>query len=349
MYNAPILFSTRWQARGNTIDPSILFWIYTTAVLLFAFFNGFNNSGALIAAPISSRAAEPRLALTVALVAEFSGPFLFGVAVASTLGQDLIRRDALSLTVLLAAIVSAMVWNIVTYLVGFPSSSANALIGGMIGSAIVSHGVSILIPTGVVKVVASLLLSPALGLVSGFVAIKVLLWLVEAAPPSVNNVFKGLQLFTTAAMGLSHGTNDGQKSMGLITIGLVVLGRQTDFVVPLWVTFACALALTLGVSAGGVRVIRTLGGKIYRLRPIHGFASQLMTSAVVLGAALVGGPVSTMQVVGTTIMGVGSGERIRAVRWGMATQIITAWFVTIPVVAAASGALYLILRTWIGP
>lgn len=285
----------------------------------------------------------------IALIAEFSGPFLFGVAVASTLGQDLIQRSALSLTVLLAAILAAMTWNIVTYLVGFPSSSANALIGGMMGSALVAQGTGVLIPAGLVKVVASLLLSPALGLVGGFLLIKLLLALVSEAPPSVNNLFKNLQVITTAAIALSHGTNDGQKSMGLIAIGLVILNGQSSFEVPLWVTAACAFALTLGVSAGGYRVIRTLGGKIYRLRPIHGFCSQLTAAAVVMGAALVGGPVSTMQVTGTTIMGVGSGERIRAVRWDTARQIVTAWLVTIPLVGAASGILYLVLRVWLGP
>lgn len=335
------------QARAIT-DPNFLFILFTLATLSFAFFNGLNNSGALIAAPIASRAIEPTFAFGLALAAEFSGPFLFGTAVASTLGQDLIQRSAITLTVLLAGILSAMGWNLATWLFGFPSSSSNALIGGLIGAAFAANGPGVFIQTGLIKVFASLLLSPAIGLIFGFVVLKVLLVLVQAAPPSINNLFKQLQVLTTISIAMSHGTNDGQKSMGLITIGLVTLGIQKDFAVPLWVTFACALALALGVGAGGYRVIRTVGGKIYRMRPIHGFASQFTTTAVVLSAALLGGPVSTMQVVGTAVMGVGAAERAHNVRWGVASQLVTAWLVTIPVVGGVAGLLYLLLKQFIG-
>jgi PiT family inorganic phosphate transporter len=326
-----------------------LFILFTIAALSYAFFNGLNNSGALIAAPIATRAVEPRLAFTLAVIAEFCGPFLFGTAVASTLGQDLIQRSAITITVLLAGILSAMAWNLVTWLIGLPSSSSNALIGGLMGSALASSGYEVFIQTGLVKVFGSLLVSPAVGLVGGFLFMKLVWFLVQGATPAISRWFNQLNILTTISLAMSHGTNDGQKSMGLITIGLVVLGMQKDFEVPMWVTFACALALALGVGAGGYRVVRTVGGRIYRMRPIHGFASQFTASAVVLSAALIGGPVSTMQVVGTSVMGVGAAERAHNVRWGVASQLVIAWLVTIPVVGSLAGLLYFLFRPIIGP
>ena len=326
-----------------------LFIFFTIATLSFAFFNGLNNSGAIIAGPVASRAVEPRLAFVLAVIAEFCGPFLFGTAVASTLGQGLIQRSAITITVLLAGILSAMTWNLVTWIFGLPSSSSNALIGGLIGSAFAANGLEALLPEGLFKVFGSLLISPAVGLVGGFVSMKFVWFLVQGATPSISRWFNQLQILTTITLAMSHGTNDGQKSMGLITIGMVVLGLQKDFDVPLWVTFACALALAIGTSAGGYRVVRTVGGKIYRMRSIHGFASQFTATAVVLGAALIGGPVSTMQVVGTSVMGVGAAERAHNVRWGVASQLVIAWLVTIPVVGSLSGLFYLLLRGLIGP
>lgn len=326
-----------------------LFILFTIAALSYAFFNGLNNSGALIAAPIATRAIEPRLAFMLAVIAEFCGPFLFGTAVASTLGQDLIQRSAITITVLLAGILSAMGWNVVTWLIGLPSSSSNALIGGLMGSALASSGYEVFIQTGLVKVFGSLLISPAAGLVGGYLFMKFVWFLVQGATPAISRWFNQLNVLTTISLAMSHGTNDGQKSMGLITIGLVVLGMQKDFDVPMWVTFACALALAMGVGAGGYRVVRTVGGRIYRMRPIHGFASQFTASAVVLSAALVGGPVSTMQVVGTSVMGVGAAERAHNVRWGVASQLVIAWLVTIPVVGSLAGLFYFLLRPIIGP
>ncbi len=337
-----------WRGTRTIGRPDFLFIIFTIAALGFAFFNGLNNSGALIAAPIASRAVEPNIAFILAVVAEFSGPFLFGTAVASTLGQDLIQRSAITLTVLLAGISSAMAWNIVTWFLGFPSSSSNALIGGLIGAALAANGPGVFIQSGLIKVFGSLLVSPVAGLAVGYLFLKLVVWLAHRSAPSVNYLFMNLQVLTTISIALSHGSNDGQKSMGLITIGLVVLGVQPGFVVPLWVTFACAFALALGVGAGGYRVIRTIGGRIYRMRPIHGFASQLTATVVVLGAALLGGPVSTMQVIGTSVVGVGAAERMHNVRWGIASQLVTAWLVTIPIVGSVAGLFYLLLRQFFG-
>lgn len=311
--------------------------------LLHAFFNGFNNSGTLVAAPISTRSLPPRVAIGIALMGEFAGPFVFGVAVAATIGRDFLEISEINLNVLLAAAVAVISWNALTWFFGFPSSSSHALAGGLIGASLIAAGLGVFKIAGLVKILGGLLLSPALGLVGGYLLLKIILALVQSAPPGINFFFRHLQGLTTLALAMGHGTNDGQKSMGLITLGLVVLRIQNTFVVPTWVTLAVAIAMCLGVVSGGYRIIRTLGGKIYQLRPVHGFTAQLAASAIVITAALVGAPVATTHIAGTTIMGVGAAERARGVRWGVAGQIMMAWLVTIPAVAVLAAIIYLVL------
>ncbi|MGB8646792.1 MAG: inorganic phosphate transporter [Anaerolineae bacterium] len=308
-----------------------------------AFFNGFNNSGTLVAAPISTRSLPPRVAIGIALMGEFAGPFVFGVAVAATIGRDFLEISEINLNVLLAAAVAVISWNALTWFFGFPSSSSHALAGGLIGASLIAAGLGVFKIAGLVKILGGLLLSPALGLVGGYLLLKIILALVQSAPPGINFFFRHLQGLTTLALAMGHGTNDGQKSMGLITLGLVVLRIQNTFVVPTWVTLAVAIAMCLGVVSGGYRIIRTLGGKIYQLRPVHGFTAQLAASAIVITAALVGAPVATTHIAGTTIMGVGAAERARGVRWGVAGQIMMAWLVTIPAVAVLAAIIYLVL------
>lgn len=316
---------------------------FLALIIIYAFFNGFNNSGTLVAAPISTHALPPRAAIALAVIAEFVGPFVFGIAVAATIGRDFLDISVLNVNVLLAAALVVISWNFITWVSGIPSSSSHALIGGLSGAALAAAGLGVFKLDGVLKIFLSLLLAPVVGFVSGYLLLKLVYFLGQSASPRINNAFRGLQALTTVALALSHGTNDGQKSMGLMTLGLVVLGVQTDFSVPRWVTLAAAAALALGVATGGYRIIRTLGGKIYKLRPVHGFSSQAASAAVIMSASLTGAPVASTQVIGTAIMGVGAAERARGVRWGVAGQIVGAWLITIPVTATAAALVYLIL------
>ncbi len=312
-------------------------------MLAYAFFNGFNNSGTLVAAPISTRALPPRLAVALAVIAEFVGPFVFGVAVAATVGRDFLDTSALNMNVLLATAIAVIAWNAVTWFLGIPSSSSHALIGGLGGAAFAAAGIAVFKWDGILKIFAALLLAPLLGFVGGYLFLKITLFLVQGASPRINTVFRSLQSVTTIALALSHGANDGQKAMGLITLGLVVLGAQSDFTIPRWVTLLVAGALALGVATGGYRIIRTLGGKMYRLRPIHGLTSQAAAATIILGSSVLGAPVATTQVISTAILGAGAAERMRAVRWGVVTQILMAWLITIPIVALGAAIVYLLL------
>lgn len=303
------------------------------AILMYAFLNGMNDSGGLVAAAISSRSMGPRVALSVASLSEFAGPFLFGTAVAATIGRDLVQASAITLPILLIAIVSAIAWNLATWYFGLPSSSTHALLGGLAGAVGSTQGVQALQLWGFAFVLLALFSAPLLGLLGGFAVMRLTQYLTRNSSPRVNAFFKRMQPLNVVALALSHGSNDGQKSMGLMTIALVAASDQKGFAVPLWVTLVCATAMMLGVSIGGWRTIRTLGGRIYKLRPVHAFAAQSASALIVLGAALLGGPVSTSQVVSAAIIGVGSAERMNAVRWQVAGQIVTAWLVTIPATA----------------
>jgi PiT family inorganic phosphate transporter len=286
----------------------------------------------------------PRVILFLAAVAHFSAPFLFGVAVATTVGKDVIEPSAISPNVVLGAAVAGIIWNIITWWLGIPSSSSHALVGGLLGSSIVAYGFGIVQMSGLVKVLIALFISPVLGLLAGYVIMRLLLSLLKNATPRVSVVFKRLQIVTALSLSLSHGTNDAQKTMGLITMGLVATGFQESFVVPTWVIAASAGAIALGTLLGGWRLIRTLGGRIYTIRPIHAFSSQAASAAVILSAALLGGPVSTTQVVGSAIMGSGAAERITKVRWQVGQEMLTAWILTIPITAGISAILFLLLQ-----
>lgn len=334
--------------RRKSLNTQILLVAVVAATLVYAFLNGMHDSSGLVAAAISSRSMGPRAALSLAAIAEFLGPFILGTAVAETIGRDLVVESAITLPVLLVALVSAIAWNIATWYFGLPSSSTHALLGGIAGAVAISHGFESLKLAGFIKVLFALFSAPVLGLAAGFVLMRLTQALTTNASPHINTFFKGIQPLNVIALALSHGSNDGQKSMGLITIAVVAAAYQKDFSVPLWATFLCALALTIGVSAGGWRIIRTIGGRIYKLRPVHAFATQTASAGIVLGAALLGGPVSTTQVVSAAVIGVGSAERINAVRWQVAGQIITAWLVTIPATALLAAILDKAMNLWIG-
>ena len=313
--------------------------------LVFDFLNGVHDSSNIVATMISSRAIRPRVALAMTAVAEFAGPFIFGVAVANTIGDEIVMSESINMEVLIAALIGAISWNILTWVLGIPSSSSHALIGGILGAVLVGAGYPAIKVAGVMKVVLALFLSPIIGFVTGLIIAYIIYFLSWKASPQINGFFKKMQIITSLGLALSHGTNDAQKTMGVITLGLVIGGIIPTFNVPQWVIVISASAIALGTSVGGWRLIRTLGTKFYKIRPVHGFASQAASAAVILSASLIGGPVSTTQVVSSAIMGVGSAERLSKVRWGVAGDILFAWLFTIPATAGLSAFIYWLIQT----
>lgn len=315
--------------------------------LFFDFLNGIHDSSNVVATMISSRALEPRLALGLTALANFFGPFVFGVAVATTIGEEIVAASAINENVLLAALASAIFWNLLTWYLGFPSSSSHALMGGFIGAVIVGAGWGAIQLAGLEKILIALFTSPIIGFMIGYLILRATIILSWNASPRINQFFRQSQVLTALALALSHGTNDAQKTMGIITLALVTDGFLTVFKVPVWVILACATMIALGTALGGWKLIRTLGGKIFKIRPVDGFASQLASAAVILGASLVGGPVSTTQVVSSAILGVGTGERANKVRWGVAQEIVVAWLLTIPATALVAAGFYWLLGKFI--
>ncbi len=327
---------------------SLALIILIISALLFDFLNGFHDSSNIVATPIASRALSPRAILWLAAVAHFIGPFLFGVAVAETIGKGLVEPGLITMPVVIAAMLSAVVWNVVTWWFGIPASSSHALIGGVIGGVVVTEGFDAIQLTGLTKVAIALFFSPILGLLIGFVLMKLTYFLARGAAPKINEFFKRAQLVTAVSLALSHGANDAQKTMGIITLGLVVDGVIDEFQVPLWVVTVSAGMIALGTAMGGWRLIRTLGGRIYKIRPVHGFVSQIAGASIILGAALFGGPVSTTQVMSSSIMGAGSAERLTKVRWHVGYEMLVAWVLTIPISAILAGLLYIPLAAILG-
>jgi inorganic phosphate transporter, PiT family len=315
--------------------------------LLFGFLNGMHDSRNVVSTMISSRAYSPRVALSVTALAEFTGPFIFGVAVAQTIGRGIVDIEAVNSQVLIVALGSAILWNLVTWYMKIPSSSSHALIGGMLGAVSVRAGAQAINVDGLLKILISLFVSPIIGFVFGFFVLKLIMVLFWMATPRINEFFKRSQLLTALVLGLSHGSNDGQKTMGIITLALVTGGYISSFIVPFWVIVLCALALAMGTAIGGWILIHKVGGQFYKIRPVDGFATQVTSSIVIIGASLVGGPVSATQVINSAIMGIGTAERANKVRWGIAREIVTGWILTIPASTLIAVGLYLLL-TWLG-
>ncbi len=312
--------------------------------LVFDFLNGIHDSSNIVATIISSRSLSPKWALGLTAVSEFCGPFLFGVAVAKTIGSEIIPPAHMTMPVLLSALGGAILWNLATWYLGIPSSSSHALIGGLIGAAAAGVGIGVIKIDGLNKVFIALFLSPVLGLVAGYIFTKLVYWLAASATMKINLFFKRVQVLTGMGLALSHGANDAQKTMGIITLGLVTTGTLSTFEVPLWVVGISALAIALGTVSGGWRLIKTLGAGFFRVRPVHGFSAQITSAGVILGAAFMGGPVSTTQVVSSAIMGVGAADRVNKVRWNLAGNILVAWLITIPLSGLLAAGMYGILR-----
>lgn len=320
-----------------------MLYLLIISALIFDFINGFHDSSNIVATVISSRALRPRVALFLTALAHFVAPFLFGVAVAEAIGNDLIDPLAVTDVVITAAVLSAITWNLITWYFGIPSSSSHALVGGLLGAAILSEGPEVINLDGLFRILIALFISPPLGLATSFIFMHITLFIFKSASPKINTFFKRGQIFTSLSLALSHGTNDAQKTMGLITMGLVSAGVQDTFEVPLWVIFLSAGAIALGTALGGWRLIRTLGGKFYKIRPVHAIVSQAASSFVIIGASIFGGPVSTTQVVSSAIMGAGAAERLSKVRWLVAQNMLVIWVITIPLTAILSMGIFIVL------
>ncbi len=311
--------------------------------LVFDFTNGFHDTANAIATSVSTRALSPRTAVIMAALLNLVGALTF-TGVAKTVGSGLVDTNLVSPGLVLAALVGAVVWNFVTWYFGLPSSSSHALVGGLVGAMIAKAGLTGVLWGGIAKkVLLPMIGSPFFGFVIAWIIMTGLTWLVHRWPPApVNRWFRILQPISAGFMAFSHGGNDAQKTMGIITLALFASGEITTFTIPLWVKIACAVAMALGTYSGGWRIIHTLGSKIIKLDPIHGFAAETSAATIIQLATHFGLPVSTTHTITAAIMGVGSTQRLSAVRWGVAGNILGAWLLTIPAAGIVSATVYLI-------
>ena len=313
--------------------------------LAFDYINGFHDTANAIATSVSTRALSPKQAIWMAAALNFLGA-LFSTGVAKTIGGDIVKSASLvDQQVITAALVGAIAWNLLTWWYGIPSSSSHALVGGIIGAVVAGRGWDPLNLAGIEKIFLSLVLSPIVALIVGYFFLILMMWLFRGFPPHALSVgFARAQIGTAALIAFSHGSNDAQKAMGIITLALLSAGEISSLDVPTWVKFACALSMSLGTAVGGWKIIKTMGTGIARLEPFSGCAVELTSSLVIFSATLLHLPVSTTHVVSGSIMGIGASNRIRSVRWGVARQMLMAWVLTIPLSALASGLIYYVLQ-----
>lgn len=325
--------------------PVVLAIIVVAIALVFDFINGFHDTANAIATSVSTRVLTPIQAVLLASSMNFIGA-LWSTTVATTIGSGIINPKLITQQVVIAALVGAIIWNLITWWVGIPSSSSHALIGGLLGAAITyTGGISIIHFDKLFdKVIKWLIIAPLLGFTIGFTLMIALQWILKPfRPKSITAIFSKLQLFSAGMIAFSHGSNDAQKSMGIIAMALVSGGLLTTFTIPLWVKISCGIAIALGTSIGGWRIIKTMGSKMARLTPINGFAADTTAAAVILAATALQAPVSTTHIISTAIMGVGASKCLSNVRWIVAKNIVWAWIITLPVSALFSGIVMFLL------
>ena len=312
--------------------------------LLFDFINGFHDTANAIATSVSTRALHPSHAIIMAAVLNFAGA-MYSTGVAKTIGADIVKSaQHVDEHIIIAALIGAVLWNILTWWLALPSSSSHALVGGIIGAVLISVGPDGLNFYGIGKIVLSLILSPLIAIITGCLVMTLLFCVFgRFSPSAVNGKFKKMQILSAAMMAFSHGSNDAQKSMGIITLALLAGGYIEVFEVPTFVKLLAATAMACGTAVGGWRIIKTIGGKIFKLEPISGFAADLNSSLVIFSATLLHLPVSTTHVVSGSIMGVGTAKRLSAVRWGVAQQMVAAWVMTIPSTAVIGAVAYKVI------
>ena len=312
------------------VDPSLLLILVVALALLFDFSNGWHDSANAIATVVSTHVLSPGQAVLLAAVLNIAGAFM-STAVAKMIGGGIVEASLINQFTVMAALIGAITWNLFTLILGLPTSSSHALIGGIIGAALAQSGWSAVKLSGLRAVLEALLLSPFLGFVLGYFFILAIYWSVfQVVRGIANRSFRRLQLVSASLMAFSHGANDAQKAMGIVTLALVSAGQLDRMVVPTWVILACALAMGLGTAAGGWRIIRTLGMRIIKMEPVHGFAAETSAALILLGTAHFGMPVSTTHTITSSIMGVGAVTRLSAVRWGVSLRIVYAWIFTLP-------------------
>lgn len=323
----------------------ILLILVVIAALAFDYINGFHDTANAIATVVSTRVLTPLQAIVMATVLNFAGAMI-ATEVAKTIAGDVVKAQFTTEQVVLAAIIGGIVWNLITWKYGIPSSSSHALIGGLVGATLAHGGHAIVQWNGLIqKVLIPLVVSPIAGFFIGYLVMTLIgAFFAFAHPHRVGNTFRRLQIASSAAMAFAHGQNDAQKSMGIITLALMSNGYLQKAEVPLWVKISCALAMAVGTSAGGWRIIRTMGHKIIRLEPVNGFAAETSGAAVILTAGHFGMPVSTTQCIAGSIFGVGASKRLSAVRWQVAQSMVMAWIVTIPASAMVGALTYGLLR-----
>lgn len=326
------------------------FVLAVAAALVFALTNGFHDASNAIATLVATRAARPLQAVLLAAVFNMLGPFLVGTAVADTIGGIVTLDPSATIRVVGSGLIAAVSWNLTTWWLGLPSSSGHALVGGLVGAGLVEGGLGAILwggldglrPVGVFGTLIALAVSPPLGALAALLLIRALRSIGKRATRRWHGPVRGGEWAMSAALAFSHGANDAQKSIGVVAALLLADGRTDTLSAPIWATVGCAGALTIGTALGGWRIVETVGRRIYRLQPIEGLVSQTASAGVILGASIVGGPVSTTQVVASSVVGVGAGRRWRHVRWVVVRQMLLAWVTTIPVTAALAGVLVVV-------
>ncbi len=332
------------------MDTLILLTILVVIfALVFDFINGFHDTANAIATSVSTRALPPKTAVIMAAIMNFVGAITF-TGVAKAITKDIVDPFALQngTLVILAALLSAIIWNLVTWYFGIPSSSSHAIIGSIAGAAIAAAGFAVLNYDGFIKIIQALILSPFIAIAVGFIMMTLFKFIFKGFNLyKTNKGFRTVQIGTAAIQSFTHGTNDAQKAMGIITMALIAAGLQTNDDVQGWVRFACALAMGLGTSIGGYKIIKTVGGKIMKIRPVNGVAADLSSASIIFGATLIHLPVSTTHVISSAIMGVGAAQRVKGVKWGVARKIVLTWIITLPISALLAGGIYLLLSLFV--
>jgi PiT family inorganic phosphate transporter len=315
--------------------------IVIVVALVFDYINGFHDAANSIATVVSTRVLSPGQAVLWAAFFNFVAAFTFGTAVAKTMGSGMVDVNVVTTSVIMAGLIGAIVWDLITWYYGLPTSSSHALIGGYAGAAVAKVGMVALIPSGWTKTLIFIVLAPLIGLVLAYVLMTAILWIFRGFSPSrVDRWFRKLQLLSAAAYSLGHGGNDAQKTMGIIAGALYASGYLKEFTIPFWVIMAAHAAISLGTLSGGWRIIHTMGSKITRLEPVGGFAAETAGAISLFAATSLGVPVSTTHTITGAIIGVGTTRRLSAVRWGIAGQIVWAWILTIPMAAAIAAVTF---------
>ncbi len=324
----------------------ILTILVVIGALAFDFINGFHDTANAIATAVSTKALKPRQAIILAAVMNFVGAMTF-TGVAKTITKDIVDPFKLEngSVVILAALIAAITWNLITWYYGIPSSSSHAIIGSIAGAAIAAAGFGALNYQGFLKILQSLIISPVLAFIAGYIVYSIFKLIFKNYNlTKTNKGFRIFQIFTAALQSYTHGTNDAQKAMGIITMALIANNYVTTTDIPMWVQVSCALAMGLGTSVGGWKIIKTVGGRIMKIRPVNGAAADLTSAAIIFGATYIHLPVSTTHVITSSILGVGAAHRVKGVKWGTAQRMLITWFITLPISASLAAIMYLLLN-----